>query len=176
MILAAYFWLTLSGMLSVNGAQCQMPLTDAVPVDFRSYGNMDCENAPSEVLIDGKHCNRIGFWHYVNGDYAHAIGCYQKAIALSPEYPVPHNNLGVVYLKLSQLELARECFSRAIVMNPGYIKAICNLAVASYRLGDLDSARQLYYKAKGIDSAYVNQRIDAYIQLHRTRDKQYPDR
>ncbi|MBI5589254.1 MAG: tetratricopeptide repeat protein [Deltaproteobacteria bacterium] len=136
---------------------------DSVSTDHRFLANMNCENINPDMVTDGKICNQIGFQYYENGDFANAIGYYKKAIALSPEYPVPLNNLGVVYLKSNKLELARECFSKAIVLNPEYVKAICNLAVVSYKVGDLEAARQLYQKAKRVDGSYVKQRIDNYI-------------
>ncbi len=136
-----------------NYAECKMHFTDSILSEDINPG----------MVADGKICNQIGFQYYENGDFANAIIYYKKAIALSPEYPVPLNNLGVVYLKSNKLVLARECFFKAIVLNPEYVKAICNLAVVSYKMGDLEATKQLYQKAKLIDSSYVEQRIENYI-------------
>jgi len=135
---------------------------DSVLTEHRPLVNADCGNMNPGMETDGKISNLMGFRYYENGDYANAIGCYQKAIALSPEYPIPHNNLGVVYLKSSNLELARECFSKAIVLDPKYIKAICNLAVVTYKMGDLEAAKELYHKARRVDGNYVKVRIENY--------------
>ncbi|MFH0997559.1 MAG: tetratricopeptide repeat protein [Pseudomonadota bacterium] len=162
-ICAAYLALSVCYFDSSNYAECQTQFLDSFITEHRPLGNIGCESINPGTETNGKICNQIGFQHYENGDFANAIGCYKKAIALSPEYPVPLNNLGVVYLKSNKLELAREYFSKAIALNPEYIKAICNLAVVSYKMGELETTRQLYQKAKRIDSSYVKQRIDNYI-------------
>ena len=162
----AYLMVSVYCFDSSNYAACQTQFMDSVLTEHGSLANIDCENINPGVVTGGKICNQIGFQYYENGDDANAITCYKKAIALSPEYPIPLNNLGAVYLKSNKLELARECFSKAIILNPEYVKAICNLAVVSYIMGDLEAAKQLYQKAKRIDSAYVEQRIANYIKHH----------
>ncbi|MCX5883714.1 MAG: tetratricopeptide repeat protein [Deltaproteobacteria bacterium] len=163
MIFAAYAMLSAFYFDSSNYAECQTQFLDSFFAEHRSLGNIDSEGINPGRVTDGKICNQIGFQYYENGDYANAIGYYKKAIALSPDYPIPFNNLGVVYYKSNKLELARECFSKAIDLNPEYVKAICNLAIVSYKVGDMEAAKQLFHKAKHIDSSYVKQRIDNYI-------------
>jgi tetratricopeptide (TPR) repeat protein len=163
MIFAAYVMLSVFYFDSSNYAECQTQFIDSFFANHQSPGNIDNEGINPGRVTDGKICNQIGFQYYVNGDYANAIIYYKKAIALFPEYPVPFNNLGVVYFKSNKLELARECFSKAVDLNPEYVKAICNLAIVSYKVGDLEAAKQLFHKAKHVDSSYVMQRIDNYI-------------
>jgi tetratricopeptide (TPR) repeat protein len=162
-IYIAYFILSVYYINSNNYAECQTQFLDSFYAEQRPLGNIDSEGINPGRMTDGKICNQIGFQYYENGDYDNAIDYYKKAIALSPEYPIPFNNLGVVYFKSNKLELARECFSKAIDLNPEYVKAICNLAIVSYKVGDLEAAKQLFHKAKHVDSSYVKQRIDNYI-------------
>lgn len=149
------------------------PGTDGCPACFSEDG--DCASALPDSPLDAKICNQIGFHHYERGDYETAIGCFKKAINLSPRYPIPFNNLGVVYLKSRQLELAKDCFKKAIVANPEYVKAICNLAVVSYQLGDLQTAEKLLRQAGRINESYVRMRIGAYLEAHPGSYPRHPD-
>ena len=166
-ICSLYLILSVYYVNSSHYANCQSLNTDSFFTENQIIGKMNCEILHPGMVVDGKTSNQIGFQYYEKGDYANAIGYYIKAIALSPEYPVPRNNLGVIYLKSNELELARECFSEAIALNPEYVKAICNLAIVSYKLGDLNSATQLYHAAERIDSSYVQQRIANYMNQNK---------
>ncbi len=52
-----------------------------------------------------------------------AIAQYQMAIRLKPNYAVPHFNLGLIFLRLGAIEMARQEFEMGLEINPDDDKA-----------------------------------------------------
>jgi tetratricopeptide (TPR) repeat protein len=73
-----------------------------------------------------------------------AIGEYNIAIKLRPGFAEAYNNLGYVYLKQSNYNLAIINFKKAIEQKPGYIGAYNNLGQAYLKVGMRDKAREQY--------------------------------
>lgn len=67
-----------------------------------------------------------------------AVECQQKAIALRPDSPESHNNLGVALCDLGRLEEAAACFRRATAIAPGTAAYHTNLAYALLLGGELE--------------------------------------
>ena len=63
----------------------------------------------------------------VKRDYPAAVADYAKVVALKPDFPEAHNNLGVAWKKSGDLEKAAASFRRAIELRPGYGEAWSNL-------------------------------------------------
>ena len=62
------------------------------------------------------------------------------AIAIAPQEPILHYNLGVVYLNIgNKLEATLE-FKKELTANPGYYKALANLGDLAYGSGRLPEA------------------------------------
>jgi len=59
-----------------------------------------------------------------------AIAQFQDAIALAPEAPIPHNNLGSALAETGHLREAIAEFEIALRLDPGYDEARRNLAAA----------------------------------------------
>jgi tetratricopeptide (TPR) repeat protein len=74
------------------------------------------------------------------GDAQGALSAYQKAAALDPSYPTPHNDVGVLLEGMGQLEDARRSYEQALTIDPNYLEAHTNLAILSERLGDTEKA------------------------------------
>lgn len=62
----------------------------------------------------------------VRRDYASAIEQYASVVALSPESPEAHNNLGVAFRKKGELEKALETFNRVLELRSDYSEALSN--------------------------------------------------
>ncbi len=52
--------------------------------------------------------------HYLRREYEKAVGVYQKALALQPEFRPAHLGLGLVYLKQKKLQLAAQSFRKGL--------------------------------------------------------------
>jgi predicted O-linked N-acetylglucosamine transferase (SPINDLY family) len=56
-----------------------------------------------------------------------AIQTYQRCLALSPDSPEIHNNLGTALDRAGRLSEAVQCFQRALALNPSYVRPLVNL-------------------------------------------------
>lgn len=74
------------------------------------------------------------------GDDAMALSFYQKAAALDPTYPTPHNDIGVLKEKEGHLEEAEQAYQQALTINPNYLEAHANLAMLYELRGQKEKA------------------------------------
>jgi len=81
-----------------------------------------------------------GYERQQQGDFAGALAAYQKAAALDPSYPTPHNDAGVLLEQMGQLEEAKRAYEQALVIDPNYPDAHANLAMLHERAGNQDQA------------------------------------
>ena len=84
---------------------------------------------------------------FMQRDYPDALACYRRAIALAPETPELHFNLGNTFLELQNWDEAVVCFQRTLSLSPGFTDAHVNLGIAHYELKSIDSAIASYRKA-----------------------------
>ena len=75
-----------------------------------------------------------------------AIASYERAVAIAPDFPAAHTNLGSALLQQGRREDAMLCFRRALALEPELPEAHYNLGVASLQAGDLASARSALRK------------------------------
>ncbi len=71
-----------------------------------------------------------------NGDAPGAVQLYQSAIIYAPGDPVPYQRLAELYVRQSQLELARQYFGLALDVQPAYAPALEGLALLDLASGD----------------------------------------
>lgn len=69
------------------------------------------------------------------GDYQGALHQFRQAIALTPFDPVAHNDMGVAFYHLGQLDSALAYYQTAIRLRPDYLRAISNLSKTYLDLG-----------------------------------------
>jgi tetratricopeptide (TPR) repeat protein len=74
------------------------------------------------------------------GDNAEALSNYQKATALDPTYPTPHNDLGVLYEEMGRLEEAEREYQEALTLSANYLEPHANLAMLYERTGQREKA------------------------------------
>ena len=55
---------------------------------------------------------------------------YEKALDINPDYAEAHNNLGVIFKELGQLDDAVKSYKKALAINPDYAIAHNNLDIA----------------------------------------------
>ncbi len=85
------------------------------------------------------------------GEWRKAIQSFEAAIARFPEYAVAYNNLGVVYVKLSEPNKALGAFERAIRLNDHLSMAYVNEARLLQTQGRLTDAEPLLKKVLSYD-------------------------
>ena len=76
-----------------------------------------------------------------------AVACYRKTLALRPDHPEAHNNLGAALRDLGRLDEAVACYRRALDRRPDYPEALNNLGIALADQELLDEAVACYRKA-----------------------------
>jgi tetratricopeptide (TPR) repeat protein len=62
----------------------------------------------------------MGITYGESGEYKRAIECYEKAIAIKPDYYEAWNNMGNVYNKLGEYEKAFFSYTQSIKYSPSY--------------------------------------------------------
>ncbi len=105
---------------------------------------------------------------YSLGKHENGLACYDKAIAINPEYADAYYSRGNAYYDKESLEQAIADYSKAIEINPVYLKAYYNRGVFYYKKGNLVQAISDYNKAIAINPEYA----DAYY----SRGKAYYDK
>jgi tetratricopeptide (TPR) repeat protein len=70
------------------------------------------------------------------GDAEGAVQLYQSAMIYAPGDPVPYQKLAELYVRQSQLELARQYFSLALDAQPAYAPALEGLALLDLATGN----------------------------------------
>ena len=54
--------------------------------------------------------------------------CYEKALVIKPDYYEAHNNLGIAYQQLGQINNSINQYEKALASNPDYSDAHYNLS------------------------------------------------
>lgn len=88
------------------------------------------------------------------GDRSHALSLYQKAAALDPSYPTPHNDAGVLLEEEGRLQDAEQSYRKALELNPNYLEAHGNLAMLYERMGQKDKAVYHWMKRYQLGDPY----------------------
>jgi superkiller protein 3 len=88
-------------------------------------------------------------------ELAEAVRYYTAAVALRPDSPGVHNNLGLALYRKGQLDEAITCLKRAVALDPKYAMAHNNLALALHRKGQVDKAIACYRKTIELDPKYA---------------------
>ena len=87
----------------------------------------------------------LGVACHRNGDLEAAERHLAAALELSPEHPIAHNELGIIFRKTGRFAQARASYERALAVYPGFHYARRNLGVVcDLYLNDLECARASY--------------------------------
>lgn len=87
-------------------------------------------------------------------DHEKAIAMYRRAIAVRPDAPDVHNNLGNAYRFTGRLEEARDEFLKAIELNPNHARARFNLGKVFDQLEQYEQSAEQYLGAIRVDANY----------------------
>lgn len=97
---------------------------------------------------------RIGESFSTLGRINEALLFYKKAAELAPFVPDFSNKLGVAYLKLNELETAKEIFITLLKESPSHKEGLNNLGYCYLLDNDLDNAERYFKKTLKLDSDY----------------------
>ncbi len=89
------------------------------------------------------------------GRYQAVIPEWRKALELSSDEPLAHNNLGVALAETGQVDEAITHYRRALELDPKYPEAYNNLGEALAGKGALDQARTQFSKALELDGGHA---------------------
>lgn len=95
---------------------------------------------PASVLARNHQARR---WMEA-GEIARAREAFEASVALTPDFPVTHNYLGVAYAQLGDVNRAIDEFRTAVRLSPLFLNARLNLGNAYERTGQWDLALAAY--------------------------------
>jgi serine/threonine-protein kinase len=126
---------------------------------------------PADFWIN--HNLALYLWDLSSPNQDKAIGFYRAALALRPQSPGVHVNLGAALLDLGSLDDALAAFNKAIELQKDYAEAYVARAAALLRLNRLEKARADCDEAlrlkPGLSEAYNN--LGAVLSKQGHRDK-----
>jgi tetratricopeptide (TPR) repeat protein len=85
------------------------------------------------------------------GKVSEAIGHYQQALRINPDYAVAHNNLGFALGQAGKLDEAIAHYQQALRINPDYVEAHYNLGMALAQMGKIEEAMAHFEQALRIN-------------------------
>ena len=89
-------------------------------------------------------------------DFTEAKNLYEKIIQINPNLAVVHNNLGLAFIELVEIEKSKICFEKAIQIDSNYVLAHNNLGLVFNQLGETQEAIRCFKKAIQIDYNYAD--------------------
>jgi uncharacterized protein (AIM24 family) len=96
---------------------------------------------------DGKILNLLGLACFRLEDYDRALGIYQDLVTKQPYDASLRLNLGLVHLKIGQVEQAIEELDQARTMDPKQTRTVGYLGLAYARKGEFGKAREAFLAA-----------------------------
>ena len=116
---------------------------------------------PSPAIL-GKLANAhadLARTYHALGMYTEAIGEYDKALGLCPDFPDIHNRRALSCRELQDYAGATASLRRALELNPDYVEAYVNLGQLHYQMGNLTEARAAWERALELDPTHPLARI-----------------
>jgi tetratricopeptide (TPR) repeat protein len=104
------------------------------------------------------------------GKLGEAAARLRQALALKPDYPETHLNLGTVVLAQGRLEEAAAHYRRALAIRPEYADAHYNLATTLSNQGQLDEAVEHFQRALALKPDYAEAHNNLATVLRRRGD------
>jgi tetratricopeptide (TPR) repeat protein len=89
------------------------------------------------------------------GQMQEAIGQYEQALRLKPDFAEAHNNLGIALLRLGRAQEAVMQCAEALRITPDYVEAYLNLGNALLQTGKVPEAIGAYEQALRLKPDYV---------------------
>ena len=78
--------------------------------------------------FDFEYYNSKGVEYFYRGELENAIACFKKSLDMNFRNPVALNNLAQAYIKMQNLEQAKNTLNKAKILNPKYYQTYINLS------------------------------------------------
>ena len=101
-----------------------------------------------------RHLHTLGEARLALGDEAGAAEAYSAMLALDPENPEAHLELGLLYEARGEAREAEEHFVESLKSDPANPRALYSYASLYYAADDLESAEELLVRAVASDARY----------------------
>ena len=125
--------------------------TDGEPEAQRRYLGELVEKYPA----DHRAHNALGAFHFGRQEYGEAIGHYQKAIEIDPDYSPPYNQKGYAHRFLGDYEAAEAAFQRYIELIPDDPNPYDSYAELLMKTGRFEESIDNYRKALAADPYFI---------------------
>jgi len=99
-----------------------------------------------------------GIDDYGQGNSAKAIGFFEKAVAIDPQYGDALYNLGSIYYQRAIYDKAEKNFRKVVLVSPNDGQAKYNLALTLEKMGRTTDAINFYQQIPSTDSKYAQAR------------------
>lgn len=96
---------------------------------------LDSNVQQSSEMHDAIFYYELGLSYHRAAKYEQAVGAFQRAILLKPDFAEAYNNLGSSYYSLGEHRKAEEAIRRAILLKPEMAVALSNLGNVNIALG-----------------------------------------
>ncbi len=97
----------------------------------------------------------LGVIYGMTGKYDEAVKVNQKAVLLSPQDAVAHNNLANTLQVLGRFKDAKASYEKAILIDPNLAEAYSNLGITYKELGRLEDSITCFDKAISLKPNFV---------------------
>jgi tetratricopeptide (TPR) repeat protein len=97
----------------------------------------------------------LGIVYRMSAEYDKAAQCYEKALAINPDYAQVHASLGALHITHTlQFDKAIQHLEKAIKLNPGLAVSYSNMAIAQASVGNFAEADR--YLRMAVMKGYTN--------------------
>lgn len=118
----------------------------------------------------------LGWAHLKSDELEHAKSCFEKSIAINPDWDNAYVGKGVMYRKMGQHDLARESYLAAIQILPENPEAYSSLLVIELLEGNNDKAIEYGEKAWGFRKNLASIPANLAIAYHYAGNQAQRDR
>jgi tetratricopeptide (TPR) repeat protein len=101
------------------------------------------------------------------GRMQEAIGHYEQALRIKPDYVEAHDDLGVVLVHLDRVQEAMAQWEQALRIKPDYVEAHYNLGMALGQMGKIEEAIAQYEQALRIKPDFAEAQYNLGVALAR---------
>jgi tetratricopeptide (TPR) repeat protein len=138
----------IGGMVVYNSHVCAVVFNGPKPfiIDFslRRYPQYHSWRTITDVEAAASFYNNIGSHHFIASDtpeaYEKAKTYFNMAMKLQPDFVQAYNNMGVLYMRQDNREMAEKMYRKALKIKPGYFAAYSNLGNIYTSRGEIEKA------------------------------------